>query len=128
MNISPWEIYWVLQLDSIGALFFVGAIVSAFAAAGILFAGALATDRGCYPSAEQDKSWAQLKRLALRALVLTCVLAPCAALTPSTKTAAAMIVLPAVANNKAIQHEAGDLYKLAKDALKNAVTPAKEPH
>lgn len=36
------------------------------------------------------------------------------------KTAAAMLVLPAIVNNPTAQREAGEVYQLAKKALRNA--------
>lgn len=44
---------------------------------------------------------------------------------PSTRTLAAMIVLPELVNNEQIQNEAGELYGLAKEALKQAVQQSK---
>jgi len=48
---------------------------------------------------------------------------------PSSKTAAAMIVIPAIANNERFQAEASDLYDLAKKGLEKVVAgdpPKKE--
>lgn len=64
-------------------------------------------------------------RLAPRIAVVAGVLLTVNAFLPSTKTAAAMIVIPAVANNEAIQREAGELYGIAKDALRELAKPDK---
>lgn len=106
--ISPWDIYWVMQLDSIGAA---SVLLSIFAVPSAIFT-ALAAKEGELP-------WS-----------VPVILAPFAALLlfaaiflPSSKTAAAMLVIPAIANNETIQREAGDLYQLAKDGLRELVKP-----
>ena len=42
-------------------------------------------------------------------------------LLPSSRSAAVIVILPAIANNEAVQREANDLYQLAKQGLKNLV-------
>lgn len=121
--ITPWEIYWVLQLDSISVfltIIFDCMIVAAF---GTLFIGALITDRGWCPSNKQDAQWASVKKLSLRLFIACVVPGLITAFIPSTKTAAAMVVVPQIINSPTIQHEAGDLYKLAKEALQQAIAP-----
>lgn len=106
--ISPWTIYWVMQLDSIGVavghMSFVGAFILLLA--------------WVYLVAEAD-SLAGYIAASAATLVWLVVLAA-AIFLPSTKTAAAMFVIPAVANNQTIQREAGELYDLAKQALRSA--------
>ena len=106
--ISPWTIYWVMQLDSIG----MAAMLMSFVGAGILFLAWL------YVVTEAE-SLAGYVAASAATLVWLVVLAA-AIFLPSTKTAAAMFVIPAVANNQTIQREAGELYDLAKQALRNA--------
>ena len=101
--ITPWEIYWVLQLDSIRICFSVIVATGAFAALVLALGG--------------PERYA--RRLAYVFVPLCCF----AAFVPSTKTAAAMIVVPQIVNSPSIQHEAGDLYKLAKQALEQAIEP-----
>lgn len=113
--ISAWEIYWVLQLDTIGA----AAEISSFLGVFIMpfVAGFLVCEVKTWPayvaSAALIAAW----------LVVTAV----AVFLPSTKTAAAMFVIPKIANSEVIQAEAGELYELAKQAMRRAVTdePAK---
>lgn len=106
--ITAWDVYWVMQLDSIAALFFGLAIVGACVA---VIAGIATLCEDWRPK----KSLAVVYSCALVAVTLA------AALTPSSKTAAAMIVLPAIANNETLHAEAGKLYELAKKALADAV-------
>lgn len=46
--------------------------------------------------------------------------------TPSTKTLAAMIVVPAIANSQAVQKDFPQLYDLAVNKLKEQLAPSKE--
>lgn len=110
-TISAWDIYWVMQLDSIVGTFEWMAWMSALAALGVGFVHVLSDgDHG---------SWRTVKIAA----ILSISSAFATAFIPSTKTAATMIVIPAIANNEAIQREAGDLYKIAKDGLRELVKP-----
>jgi len=119
--ISAWDIYWVMQLDSINdtlGLFAFFAIVG-----GLLASVARVVAKA---DADTDPSAAAFVRATRVApWVLSAGLLAWAISTalPSTKTAAAMVVIPAVANNQAIQHEAADLYGIAKDALRELAKP-----
>lgn len=123
---SSWTIYWILQLDSIGAAF-----SFACTSMGIIWA---ALQLGCLAHAGEDHwSWNQQKlegRKAAREKIRRSVrylpyafasLLAINSLVPSTKTAAAMVVIPAIVNNESLKNDAGELYQLAKQALKNAV-------
>lgn len=116
--ITPWEIYWVLQLDSISTALLTLALVFGLA---IVLLGLL----WGLASSESEKDAARVcKKLLLGlAVPLFVVGFVGCALLPSTKTAAAMIIVPQIVNSPTIQHEAGDLYKLAKEALRDAIAP-----
>lgn len=114
--ISAWDIYFVMQLDTIGAgLMFIASLgwvplVVAWMAVIDLF----------------DTHWAAVTSAVAATLAwLACCVA--AILIPSSKTAAAMYLIPAIANNEAIQAEASDLYKLAKQGLSRLVELPAEP-
>lgn len=134
--VTPWEIYWVLQLDSINNAISSVAILSTIAALALWFIGI------CFSFANPDEWFAEENKASSRhmlalskpvmkwALRITLALVTpssvlCAFL-PSTSTMAAMIVAPKIINSPTVQHEAGDLYKLAKQALENAVSPKKD--
>lgn len=124
--ISPWEIYFVLQLDAIrGAL---GVATALLTSAAIVTAvvGAFETSDGQWNEGSK-KNGAALLRLTKRLFVCVVPLFALAVLTPGSKTAAAMVIIPAIANNETIQKEAADLYGLAKQALSEAVKPDDEP-
>lgn len=110
--IDAWDIYWVLQLDTIGfaaaLLTLVGGAVVALAWIGFLDSD---TRLSLFVPAMLTLLWLPVLALAV--------------FLPSTKTAAAMFVIPAIANNETIQRESGELYDLAKQALAEAVKPDK---
>jgi hypothetical protein len=109
--ISAWDIYWVMQLDTIRSALGVASVFALVATA--MSALAIAIE-GASPR------YAKFFGAALAPLAIA------AALVPSSKTAAAMVVLPAIANNQTIQREAGDLYGIAKDALRNLSAPKEQ--
>jgi TRAP-type C4-dicarboxylate transport system permease large subunit len=129
---DAWTIYWILQLDSINGLFTTLLIVAC--AAEIVFAafwivGTLADPDSWYSEQFKQDAIRARQRVpaALKAAIrnATFVMLPLAitsALLPSTKTAAAMVVIPAIVNNETIRKESGELYDLAKQALREAVT------
>lgn len=112
--ISAWDVYWVMQLDSIGGLFGAMAIVGTILAAVVFCFSPFWADEDLV-----DAKWR--KWFVLGPLSVLFVGGVGHAFIPSTKTAAAMIVLPAVANSETVQTEAADLYRLAKKALADAV-------
>lgn len=131
---NAWTIYWILQLDSINGLAGIVAILSAIAFI-ILFVGKkisadFAEIWADSPGHPEYKRYVAKERAATRALkpaaVCLAVFATVSAFLPSTRTAAAMVVLPAIANNETVQREAGDLYQLAKEALRNAAAPKQD--
>lgn len=106
--ISPFEIYLVMQLDSLVGL---SIAFSLLFGAATLFAVFSAFDDAF------DRPILVISMTAAPFLVAVLT----ATLLPSSKTAAAMIVIPAIANNEKIQDEAGELYQLAKQGLKQIV-------
>ncbi|MGE8279072.1 MAG: hypothetical protein ACN6O2_01435 [Stenotrophomonas sp.] len=105
--ISPFEIYLVMQLDSLVGLAIGFSIL--FGAATLFAVFAVFDD--C------DRPILALSVTAGPFLVAVLT----AALLPSSKTAAAMVVIPAIANNEKIQDEAGELYQLAKQGLTQVI-------
>lgn len=107
--ISAFEIYLVMQLDTIK--FFVGFWTVSLA---------ILTLAWCRSAADSkdDKMFALGKYPAMLAAVFMML----GAVLPNSKTAAAMIVLPAITSDSVIEKvtpEAAQLYGMAKDALRN---------
>lgn len=116
--ITAWDVYWVMQLDRVGDGFGVtGCMSLIFGLIGTFFCLAhknsiwgteAKTAKGLLP---------YMKGLVLLGLFNSAV----SVFLPSSKTAAAMIVLPAITSDtvvEAVAPEARELYTLAKDALR----------
>lgn len=109
--ISPFMVYLVMQADVIvfasglvgGILFVIGSVVFLFA-----------------KSEDDANVFVPAKWGAISGIILLIV----SALFPNTKTMAAMIIIPAMTSDKAIElvsPEAGELYNLAKDAIRSHI-------
>lgn len=105
--ISAWEIYWIMQLDTIAATAAVVAVLGIFVTA---MAWAFWAD--------EDTPNFSIAVPLLTTFIWLCSIAAHTFL-PSTKTAATMFIVPAIVNNENAQQEAGELYQLAKQALVN---------
>ena len=92
--ISAWDIYWVMQLDSINGTLTWIAILASAALVVCVFVWTLADG-----DEDAGRQVAKCLRVTCWTLAATFGLGT---FIPSTKTAAAMIVLPAIANNEAI--------------------------
>ena len=107
--ISAWQVYLVMQLDSItSTATIIGTVLGACA-----FATG-ATGIMC----EEDF----LQNVGKKLLWVSVPLLTIATLLPSSRTAAAMIVVPAFTSKEVVEPVAGEakeLYNLAKEALKN---------
>lgn len=131
--ISPWTIYWIMQLDSINTglnilSFLTGGLVVILSVASAVHYSADPAEwasKEMKVSAERANERApKIKTFAVRIAVFAFL--PSfflGILLPSSKVAAAMVLIPAIANNETVQKEAGELYQLAKDGLKELVKP-----
>lgn len=109
MNISPWTIYLWGQLDTIrGAFGFLGFLLVIF---GPMF-WCMAND--CF----EDDSKRIVKRAANIGLIFGVLFGIASIFTPSSKTFAAIVIVPAIANSKPIQKDVPELYEAAVSALK----------
>ena len=116
--ISAWQVYLVMQLDRIGTLLAIVAIASIL---GFLFVCVFVEDQ---PS-NDERARKALKSFAL----VSAIFAPLWIVVPSSKTVAAMIVLPAITSDRAIETiapEARELYELAKEALRGMTNTKRE--
>lgn len=113
--ISAWDVYWVLQLDSIAGMFVIAAIIFGLALIFTPFFYLL----------EEQKLPPHFKKML--ATVIGCALV--ATFLPSSKTAAAMILVPALTAPEVVAPvtgEAKELYSLAKQALKDLANKTEE--
>ena len=108
MTITAWDIYWITRLDN---LQFICAMAAA--AAGIAASWGLLECFHDFGDEERGK-WL-IKRFAPAFFVAVLV----TALIPSTKSAAAMYVVPAIVNSEAVQTIPAELTAIVKDWLKD---------
>lgn len=111
--ISPWTVYWITRLDSIQSFFVIVAILSTIAAAIYTLANVIELER--YPPR-------------LGAIVaFVGLFAAGATLTPTTKQACAIYLIPKIANNESVQEVGGDLKALAREWLEELRPASKQP-
>lgn len=123
--ITAWDVYWVMQLDRIGGATFALSVI--VAVVGWIFAiGRYLHINDEIHGDDRARAFARHARY-VRAICATSVaLLLAATLLPSSKTAAAMIVLPAITSDTVVETvgpEARELYELAKDALRSVAKP-----
>lgn len=124
--ITAWDIYWVMQLDAIGAVVsFIAISLCLITAIAFVLGGINKYEASEWPSISEGKKELGLARQAYakRMLLPAATLLLLSALTPSTKTAAAMLIIPKIANSEVIRREADDLYTIAKEAMRNLAKP-----
>jgi hypothetical protein len=141
MNIiDPFYLYLILQLDSIkafietiGVLSLVGVLVASFS---LLIRGSSARDTAKIYADDDSRLYKQrhaaetataessfrLMWKAVRISPIPLLLLAVNAFLPTSERMAALVVLPAVANNAHIQEEASEVYELAKKGLERLVT------
>ena len=118
--VTAWQVYWAMQLDSIlivtGYLSFICTFFGGIGYLGHRVARVYSED-------DPDLKSVVASTWIAKPMFLIGILAIAAnAFLPSSKTVAAMIVLPAITSETVIDNvtpEAKELYGLAKDALKN---------
>lgn len=104
--ISAWDVYLVMQLDSIRVVFFVFAILLGGAVVIMIPLGGMMGE-----AVHQKLRWV------IPVFVLTSILS---VLVPSSKTAAAMLLVPALTSpqvTEPLTAEARELYGIAKQAI-----------
>jgi len=113
--ISPWTVYWIMQLSTIKLALILLPVASFFV---VGFLGCATDGDAVYD--ERAGKFLKWTKIWLAWVIACFAIAP---FVPSSKTAAAMVLIPAIANNETVQKEAGELYQLAKDGLKELVKP-----
>jgi anaerobic C4-dicarboxylate transporter len=127
--IDAWDVYWIMQLDQIRGGMMVFSIIFGVA----LAIGALVGAVVVFDTYGNDKNDAKqtFKRWMSSGVAVFVVSFLLASLLPSSKTAAAMIVLPAITSDTVVQTvapEARELYELAKDALRSVAKDKASEH
>lgn len=119
MTLSPFIIYLWGITDAIGHVFeflAVGSVIL-MTVFGIITIAA---------HADKCEEIAKLFRWPLFCSVIAALIfVPIQSLIPSSKTVALMVVVPAILNSEPIQKDLPEIYRMAKDALKQILTPTK---
>ena len=124
MTLSAWDIYLVTRMDLLLAFFVAVVVLSAVCIAFFACRWVDASDY-CDGKENADKKRAYAAKRIMTFFCPLLVGACGAVLTPSTKTVAAMIVLPAIVNSEAVQQIPGELTTLAREWLQE-LRPAKK--
>ena len=107
--ISPFVIYWISQLDS---------VIKVSAALGIILSIAMAFCCVGYIVMRLDGGDSEvLDKLRYKLFLLACPFVLIATFLPSSKTLAAMYIVPAIANNEKVKDVGDRLYGLAVEWL-----------
>ena len=116
MTLTGWDIYWITRLDSIKtalqALITIGGVSGAIGIFIYAVSGGLAKEAGAFAKC---------------VLPLAAVLLILSSFVPSTRSAAAIAVLPAIVNSEAVQQLPVELTTLVKEWLIE-LRPKKETH
>lgn len=114
-GISGWSVYWLLQLDAIRTFFEVFTVFGGFGF--IIAVAALVT-------APTEGHRDIVKPFVVLGTILLPVILAGVVLIPTTKTMAAILIVPRLAtaeNLQTVSKDTGDLYKLAMQRLKDAL-------
>lgn len=117
--ISPWTIYWVMQMDSIGE--FVKSAAAVMAIPTVVFI-VIKIINTVEPHSSRE---AEIHTLSTRGILLCfpfwipLVISSC--LLPSTKSMCAILTIPMVANNETLQADASEIYTLGMERLKDVL-------
>lgn len=112
MTLEPWMVYLVGEASSVVVVFF---------AFGLIFTLATIVQAFNYDDQKWDmekEDAVQSRRNMVRTFVLALVSFFLCAITPSTKTAAAMLVLPPIVNSEAVQTLPKELTDLAREWIR----------
>ena len=127
--VTPFEVYLVLQLDSINA-FLLGVGMPALIGGAVAAIAFAVNARNQYswdkePPADRLARYAEYAKSSRRFAYAGIAAVALSVIVPGTKTAAAMIIIPALTSKEVtepLSREAGELFELAKEALRNAAS------
>ena len=117
--ITPFMVYVVLQMNSINGLLLFMALITA--ASTLLF---LILRASWSPCSYTDEDRIAYEKWLRRSLISAAIAGIILGLSPSSKTLAAMLILPALTSEEVIKpvgKELKELYDLAKDGLRSIV-------
>ena len=125
MEISPWLVYWLMQLDSICKFVDFIAIIGS-----VLLIGLIAIRTACKAAPEEDDGAKAFYNVTTNLCKFSCVIIPIFVLLnvfiPNTKTVAAMILIPPIVNNEQVQQIPDDILTFIRSVIKEYTLDNKE--
>lgn len=122
--ITPMQIYWVMQLDSIRDGLLLQCILLAVVSFVAITAACINILDETVDASKRQKIWLTINAIFWTGLFsLSCV---ARTFIPSTKTACAMFAIPMVVNNETIQADSAEVYRLGMERLKEVLETEKE--
>ena len=115
--VSPWEIYMVLQLDTVHSIAAAGA--SLFLLIGFFVATAYVVEFLGEPPCRKGR---RLRNFIFAILSVTLILGSIVAFAPSTRNMCLILGIPAILNNEGVQSDLEEVYELGVDRVKEALT------
>lgn len=114
MEISPWLVYWVMQLDNVmGVVSLLSGLVGiALTISSVIYVIEIS---GTYSNPDTVKA---MKPIVTKLSIAMCFLFTLCAFIPRSKTMCAVIAIPAVVNNETLQRDATDIYTIGMDRLR----------
>lgn len=119
--ITESSMYWLTRMDYICHALVVILAISGFTIGIVSFAIAMT-----YNSYE-EKANAVCKHVIIPAFIVLILASVGRIFTPTTKELAVIKVVPAIANNETLREDAGELYTLAKEWLKDTLKVETKP-
>ncbi len=118
---SAWDVYWIMQMDSLRD-FATGSLSLLVPVWIILTVGCVMAACECDDEKDAQKTVGKFwVRCSCALLALCAVSLTALSFVPSTKTMAAMYVVPAIANNERLQTDLADVYDLGMERLREVL-------
>lgn len=125
IEISPWLMYWLMQLDKICAFIDVIAVLGSLSLAGLIIIRTAAKVHARWSREDEEllnstASFCRFSSIIVPIFVLLNVFVP------NTKTVAAMILVPPITNNEQVQQIPEDILTFVRSVLKEYTLDNKE--
>jgi hypothetical protein len=125
MEMSPWLIYWLMQLDTVCAFVHAVAVIGS-----VLLIALIVIRIMCKSASEHDTDAKAVYNATTKLCRFGSVIIPLFVLLnvfiPNTKTVAAMVLVPPIANNEQVQQIPDDILTFVRSVIKEYTFDDKE--
>ena len=125
MEISPWLIYWLMQLDSICKFVDIVAFLGFFALVLLTVIRAVCENAPSYDTGAKAFYKATTKIYKFSSIIIP-IFILLNVFIPNTKTVAAMILIPPIVNNEQVQQIPDDILTFVRSVIKEYTFDNKE--